>query len=268
MRRRVWGLGWAVCFVLAGTPAHGAAPSDLDRAKQVYGEAMKALDAKDYATATAKFEQAYRFAPDKHLFNYNIASAAELAGDCRKAQRHYRMFLDLVAKHAARKEVERTLVKLDKTCVHDDEGAGELTIAARGDREAERVKAVGERALSEALRATQQSVARYEAVLAKHGRQQPFARIVRTKRHDARKIAKLVAAQGIPESAPYGGEVAAPSTVEQACRQAESQEERNAAAYGAAYEKLDDADVAELMDKLQRRAEDRHARSFRESCPR
>ena len=49
---------------------------DIDEAKKVYGEAMKALDAKDYTTATMKFEYAYRLAPDKHLFNYNIASAA------------------------------------------------------------------------------------------------------------------------------------------------------------------------------------------------
>ncbi|MBC8072711.1 MAG: hypothetical protein IAG13_30605 [Deltaproteobacteria bacterium] len=267
MRRWARVVLFASTFVIAA-PAWAAAPSDLDRAKQVYGEAMKLLDAKDYAGATAKFEQAYLFAPDKHLFNYNIASAAERAGDCRKAQRHYQRFLDLVPKHAERKGAERSLAQLATTCVRDDEGAGELSIAARDEREAQRTKAVGERALTEALHATQQSVVRYDAVLTKHGKQQPFGRIVRTKRRDAKKLGKLLEAKGITGTKPYAGDVGAPSSVEQACRQAASQEERNAAAYGAAYEKFDDAEVAELMDKLQRRAEDRHVRAFRESCPR
>jgi hypothetical protein len=57
-------------------------------------------------------------------------------------------------------------------------------------------------------------------------------------------------------------------TVDQACRQAAQQEDRNAAAYGKAYDAYEDEDVIKLMDKLQRRAEERHGRAFRDTCPR
>lgn len=248
-------------------PPPGGAQSNIEQAKAVYGEAMKALEAKDYWTALAKFEQAYKLAPDKHLFNYNIASAAELAGDCRKAEKHYKMFLDLVPKHEARKGVGRTLEKLAKTCQYDEESTTQLSTESRGDREAERKKAIADRAATEALEAAQQSVARYEAVIAKHGRQQPFARVLRAKRRDAKKIAKLLAANEI-EAEGYTGKLEPPGSLEQACRQGEAQEERNAAAYGNAYERVEDDELAELMDKLMRKAEGSHGRAFRDGCPR
>lgn len=252
---------------VAGAIAH-AAPSSLDRAKQVYGEGKVALDAKDYATATSKFEEAYRLARDKHVFNYNIASAAELAGDCRKAEQHYSMFLDLVPEHDARKAATESLAKLKTTCVHDDEGAAALTIEARGERESARASAVGDRALLEALRATDQSIARYDAVLERYGRQQPFAQIVRAKRRASKKLTKLIESREVARPAPEKTDLSAPNTVEQACRQAETQEERNIAAYTKVFDLFEDADVVDLMDKLTRRAEGRHLRAFRDTCPR
>lgn len=251
--------------VLAPRVVHAG---DLDEAKKVYGEAMKLLDAKDYANATAKFEQAYRLAPDKHLFNYNIASAAELAGDCRKAQNHYQMFLDLVPKHEARKAAQKAVAKLAKTCAYDDETNTQLT-ESRDDREAERVKAMGERALDDAFEATRQSVARYDAIVQKHGRAQPFARALRAKKRAVKKIAKLMAQHQLaapPER--DRNDVTAPATLEQACRQGEAQEERNAAAYAKAYERVEHVDVAELMEKLERRASGPQLRAFTDGCPR
>ncbi len=267
MQQHLARLSLAVWIGAATSVAH-AAPSQLDRAKAVYAEGKALLDKKNYIDAGAKFEEAYRLAPDKHLFNYNIATAAELAGDCQRAQRHYRMFLDLVPEHASRKDVVKSLAALEKTCARDDEGAAALSIEARGDREAERGKAIAERVLTDALRATDQSIARYEAVLLRHGKQQPFAQIVRVKRRDRKKIAKLVDARGFTAPTDGSAEVEAPVTVEQACRQAAQQEDRNAAAYGKAYDAYEDDDVVKLMDKLQRRAEERHGRAFRDTCPR
>jgi len=243
-----------------------AAPSQLERAKQVYAEGKQLLDLKNYVDAAAKFEEAYRLAPDKHLFNYNIASAAELAGDCGKALRHYRMFLDLVPEHGARKDATTAVAKLDASC-EPPPSAAEVA-DDRSDREAERREALEQRVLGEALLATQQSVVRYESVLAKHGRQQPFAGILRAKKRAAKKIAKLFAPLDVEPVDDYRGQVAAAATVEQSCRQAETQEERNIAAYEKAYDTFDDDDVQTLMDKLLVRTESRHLRAFRDTCPR
>jgi hypothetical protein len=266
---RLQRLGSRITIVVALAvllPARASA-GDLDDAKKVYAEAMTALEAKDYPTATAKFEQAYRLAPDKHLFNYNIASAAELAGDCRKAQNHYQMFLDLVPKHDARKAAQKSLEKLNKTCAHDDETTSQLAIESREERDAERSKAGAQRALDDALKATQESVARYEAVVTRYDRAQPFAHVLRAKRRALKKIEKLMGGLGITPTE-YKGDLPAPDTLEQACRQGEAQEERNAAAYAKAYERYDDVDVASLMDKLERKASGPHLRAFDEGCPR
>lgn len=256
----------AIALVLGVVDAAAAAPSQLDQAKKVYAEGKALLEARNYVDAIYKFEEAYRLAPDKHLFNYNIASAAELAGDCVKAGRHYKMFLDLVPEHDARADATKALAKVEASCVPPEQAVD--PIADRGDREAERTKAIGERALGDALRATDQSVARYEAVLARHGRQQPFAGIVRAKRRDSKKLAKVIAQAGYEAGEPFKGEVSAPGSVEHACRQAETQEERNAAVYGKVYDLFDDEDIVKLMDKLLRRVEGRHLRAFRDTCPR
>ena len=264
-RQSSW-IAFAVALVvLAPRLVHAG---DIDEAKKVYGEAMKTLDAKDFTTATMKFEYAYRLAPDKHLFNYNIASSAELAGDCRKAQKHYQMFLDLVPKHDARKAAQKSLAKLAKTCAFDDETSKQLT-ESRDDREAERVKAMGERALDDALEATRQSVARYGAILQKHGRAQPFARVLRAKKRAVKKISKLMTQHQyeIPPERDRN-DVSAPETLEQACRQGVAQEERNAAAYAKAYERVEQVEISDFMEKLELRASGSQLRSFSEGCPR
>lgn len=253
--------------VLAALPASGhAAPSQLDRAKQVYAEGKALLDAKNYIDAMAKFEEAYRLAPDKHLFNYNIAAAAELAGDCNKALRHYKMFLDLVPDHPQRKDASKSIATQEKSCAPPPSAAE--VAEDRGQREAERKGAIAQRVLGDTLHATQQSIMRYEAVIAKHGKQQPFTGVLRQKKRAARKIAKLFGPLEIDLVDDYKGDVGAPSTVEQSCRQAETQEERNIAAYEKAYDTFDDEDTQRLMDKLIIRAEDRHLRAFRDTCPR
>jgi tetratricopeptide (TPR) repeat protein len=247
--------------------AAGAAPSQLDRAKQVYAEGKALLDKKNYIDAMSKFEEAYRLAPDKHLFNYNIATAAELAGDCNKALNHYKMFLDLVPDHPQRADAKKSIGALTKSCAPPPSAAE--VAEERGVRESERKDAVRRRVLGDALHATQQSVLRYQAVIAKHGKQAPFSGILRQKKRAAKKIAKLFGPLEIDPVDDYTGEVGAAGTVEQSCRQAETQEERNIAVYEKAYETFDDDfDTQKLMDKLSLRAETRHLRAFRDTCPR
>ena len=255
----------ALLLVLLPATA-GAAPSQLDRAKQVYAEGKKLLDAKNYIDAMANFEEAYRLAPDKHLFNYNIAAAAELAGDCNKALRHYKMFLDLVPDHPQRTDASKSIATQEKSCAPPP--SAEEVAEDRGQRESERKGAVARRVLGDALHATQQSVLRYEAVMAKYGKQQPFSGVLRQKKRAVKKIAKLFGPLDIEPVDDYKGEVGAAGTVEQSCRQAETQEERNIEVYEKAYETFDDEDTQKLMDKLSLRAESRHLRAFRDTCPR
>jgi len=239
----------------------------MEQAKKLYGEAMAAMEAKDFATAVAKFEGAYKFAPDKHAFNYNIASAAEQAGDCRKAQNHYKMFLDLVPKHEARGAAKKTLEKMATTCVHDDESVAQLSAEIRAEQASKRVVAEGDRALLEALAETRLSARFYAAVAAQHGDKQPFKRLAKLKARHAKRIEKLVADHDIPGKPRDADELSVPDRIEEACQRGVSQEARNAQLYDKVFDLFDDKDIVRIMDRYARKAELRHMPSFRDSCP-
>lgn len=62
-------------------------------AKQRFVDGMRAFESGDYETARDRFREAYVFAPDRHVLAYDIAKAAERAGDCCTAWEHYERFL-------------------------------------------------------------------------------------------------------------------------------------------------------------------------------
>lgn len=100
----------------AQDPATMTAEQKLTRAKQLYAEGDQALTAGDAATALAKFEEAYdTYAPDLHVFNFNIGLAAKQLDDCAKAKRAFERFLDLVPKHKARKDVQEHLLEIERS---------------------------------------------------------------------------------------------------------------------------------------------------------
>jgi len=238
----------------------------MEQAKKVYSEAMAAMEAKDFAGATAKFEEAYRLAPDKHAFNYNIASAAELAGDCRKATNHYKMFLDLVPKHDARSSAKKTLEKLQQTCIHDDETTEQLTAETRGSRDVERKMEESDRAMLDALGETTFAARFYAAAAAKYGGKGPFKRMAKVKERAAKRIQKLMANHDI-EGTPEVDEVKVPADIDQACKRGVTQEARNAEVYDKVFEMFDARDIVRVMDRLARKAELRHMPTFRDGCP-
>lgn len=250
---------------LAGTAV--AAPSGVEQAKKLYGEAMAAMEKKDYATAVAKFEGAYQFAPDKHAFNYNIASAAELAGDCRKAQSRYKMFLDLVPKHEARASATKTLEKLAKSCIHDDETEKVVSAEERSNRDEQRSVDDGERAMQEALAETRYSARFYAGVAAMHGDKQPFKRLAKVKAKQAAKIEKLIARYSLKGKPREPDELAVPDSIDQACKRGVSQEARNATVYDKVFELFEERDIIRTMDRFARKAELRHMVTFRDNCP-
>jgi len=97
-------------------PAAMSAEEKTERAKALYGEGDAAYKAGDFATALAKFEEAYNYyAPQLHLFNFNIASAAYELGDCVKAKTAFQRFLDLVPEHPERGTAQEKLIEIERS---------------------------------------------------------------------------------------------------------------------------------------------------------
>ncbi|MEM6294709.1 MAG: tetratricopeptide repeat protein [Myxococcota bacterium] len=88
----------------------------MNRAKALYGEGDAAYTSGDYTTALAKFEEAYNYyAPQLHLFNFNIGSAAYELGDCVKAKTAFQRFLDLVPDHPERGTAQEKLIEIERS---------------------------------------------------------------------------------------------------------------------------------------------------------
>jgi hypothetical protein len=265
---RQLGKSLALALVLAVVPDAAASPEgDLAQAKALYADGLDAIKKKDYVTATAKFEEAYRLAPDKHLFNYNIGSSAELAGDCRKAQTAYERFLNLVPKHDRRKEVENSLAKLRQSCAFDEDTDNQITAEGIEQANVEREESDAERKLREALKQTRKSVAMYEAAMTKHGdKAKRFKRVIKAKQRGIKKIEKAMAKNGYELREEPLGQVHGTDTIKGACRQGAGQEERSAELYGQVYEAFEAADIVRVMSKLERQAI-RFGTMFENSCP-
>jgi tetratricopeptide (TPR) repeat protein len=109
------------CVAMAlPSPVLAHAPTELEQqqiayAKQLYGEGVTALEAANYPLAVQKFEEAYRYAPNLHVFNFNIGTAAHSAGDCAKAKLAFQRFLDLVPAHAERKTAQEKLLEIERS---------------------------------------------------------------------------------------------------------------------------------------------------------
>lgn len=121
---RALALTLGASFVTLPVPAFAQDPdpstmSDkqkMKRAKKLYGEGEEALAAEDPATALMKFEQAYNdYAPNLHLFNFNIGIAAHQLGDCVKAKAAFGRFLDLVSEHPARGQAQEKLLEIERS---------------------------------------------------------------------------------------------------------------------------------------------------------
>lgn len=275
-RRRAWRLGVA-SLVLALASA-GFGPSgdgakvtkeQLAYSKQMFGEGEKAMAAGDYALALEKFREGYRYAPHLHLFNFNIASAADAAGDCLTAKTHFQMFVDLVEKHPKRKDAKTRLEALAKSCTAADvetppsgpaptdaetpsEGSGRMS---REEREDVRV-------MSGALEELRTAQARYEAAKARHPSIKAFGRAARAKKTQVKKLRKAAVEAGITiEDRPVPS-IEVPTAGNQACREAESQENRIIEAVTEVIDRFDDAKVYKAASKALRVAERRDRGAF------
>ncbi|MBK6916673.1 MAG: tetratricopeptide repeat protein [Deltaproteobacteria bacterium] len=99
-----------------GDPSAMTPEQKLERAKQLFGEGLGALEAGDNATALERFEDAYyNYTPDKHKFNFNIGIAAYGVGDCVKARAAFQRFLDLVPEDPNRGEAQVKIMEIDRS---------------------------------------------------------------------------------------------------------------------------------------------------------
>ncbi len=65
----------------------------LEWAKKLYLEAKEFHDNEDYYNSVIKYEQAYSYAPDKHIFAYNLGVDAWELRDCARVKQYLMVFL-------------------------------------------------------------------------------------------------------------------------------------------------------------------------------
>jgi len=117
-----------------------SADERLKWAKKLFTEARAAHDAEDYFNSVIKFEQAYSFAPDKHIFAFNIGQDAWELKDCARVKQYLELFLiKETANEDLRKKAQDLLAKAEnnKECVTGGPApaAGTPTSQPRGPAE-------------------------------------------------------------------------------------------------------------------------------------
>ena len=97
-----------------------SAEERLKWAKKLFTEARAAHDAEDFYNSVIKFEQAYSFAPDKHIFAFNIGQDSWELKDCARVKQYLELFLvKESANEDLRKKAQEILSKAEnnKDCV-------------------------------------------------------------------------------------------------------------------------------------------------------
>jgi tetratricopeptide (TPR) repeat protein len=103
--------------------AHAISPADdmseadrMEKAKGLFGAGQQSFDNGDFSGALQQWEEAYNvYAPQLHLFNFNIGQAAFELGDCVKAKTAYQRFLDLVPDHPSRGDAQQRLLEIERS---------------------------------------------------------------------------------------------------------------------------------------------------------
>ena len=97
-----------------------SAEERLKWAKRLFTEARAAHDAEDFFNSVIKFEQAYSFAPDKHIFAFNIGQDSWELRDCARVKQYLELF---IIKETANQDLLKTARELlakaenNKECV-------------------------------------------------------------------------------------------------------------------------------------------------------
>lgn len=95
-------------------PSTVTAEERINWAKKLFKEATEAHEREDFFNSVIKFEQAYSFAPDKHIFAYNIGQDAWELRDCARVKQYLELFLVKEnAKMDLRKKAQEILTKAE-----------------------------------------------------------------------------------------------------------------------------------------------------------
>lgn len=213
--------------------------------KQLYEEGVAAMDAKQFDAALTKFQEAYRYAPELHLFTYNIASAADAAGQCQMAMSYYQMFLDLVPEHPSRDEVRGRLEELSSSCTVSHE-AVELppTTPQRRDEPPDSV------ALHEALAEMERSIELYKGVLASNPEAKAFQKVLKRKKRHHERLLELFDSHGIERHEIEVSTAVVPDNLGDACERAAGQEGRNVVVYDKVLEQFDSREMSRVIRRF------------------
>ncbi len=245
-------------------PADELKKQQIDYAKQLYEQALAAMEGENFDEALHLFEEAYRYAPELHLFNYNIGSAAEKAGNCPKARIAYQRFLDLVPKHQERKAVAAKVEKLVAECPYDAEALEAVSTEGRKDRDEQRAAEEKVRSLDDAVQELQKSIDLYQKVLIHHPKAPAFGAVLRKKKRHLGRLLKLYGSHGLTTPEREKPEMVAPDSVAAACAKAAAQEKRNAAAFEAVLQHFDSREMYRVMTRFHRQAERRDRPRFQQ----
>jgi len=244
-------VGWSVDAYAAGAePTVEVTPEQLAYSKRLYAEGVDAMKAKRFDLAFTKFEEAYRYAPHLHLFNFNLASAADGKGDCKRAQDFYRAFLDLVPSHPERKTVERRLKTLQVQCPYDPDSEALLTSEDRARRDDERQQELAGRALNDALFELRRSIGFYSALQDRFPTERTFRRAERRRKRDEAQMTKLILSLSVEVNAPKAEPPTLPDSPGKACRTAKAQEKRSADRLQRIYEHFDASEIGRTLDRV------------------
>jgi len=243
-------------FVLGSvSPAHAAEPSvsndALEQSKRLFGEGQAAMDNKDFALAEAKFGEAYRLAPHLHLFNYNIAMAADLGGDCRDAQLHFQAFLDLVPEHPQRASAQKRLTKLKRDCPVDLESENVLSTEGRAERDEARTVERAVAAMNDILVQLQLAEDFYRTV----SESLPgfvFKSTAARKKRQIARLLKLFKSHRIPDQKREIMPFVMPDTAKAACQKGRSQEGRTGRAIDEALKYFETKESVRVLNRLLR----------------
>ena len=121
-------------------------------------------------------------------------------------------------------------------------------------------------ALNEALEDEYQARATYRAVIETFGPVRPFINIVDAEARHIRALHRVYARHGLtPPPDRWSGQVAAPSSVDAACRAAVRAERENDAMYARLLPRVQDPEIRAVMQRLREASRERHLPAF-ERC--
>jgi tetratricopeptide (TPR) repeat protein len=263
----VVGLLWSVSPAQAG-PSGGDSPvteEQLEYSKELFAQGEEAMANKDYQLAINKYSEAYRYAPHLHLFTYNIASAAEAAGDCRTAHYYFGQFLALVPEHPERKKVEKKVEKMTTTCPIDQESSEVVSTKSREERDRDRAKNERSRSMNEALAGLMTGQQMYEAGAKRFKDSKAFKKAASRKKRYAKRMKRMLKSHGVKVEVPESSAPQLPGDLKAACKAARIHEQRTIKALESVLEVFDTSESYRVINRFLRRAEKKDLPAF-EDC--